>query len=1379
MITEKNRTLLYKLYLLFIILIWPFTINILAQQEDNTISYMLSSNEGLSSEEVKKVFQDKQGYIWFATTEGLFRFDGYEFKTFTTSEYLNKGLITNSFLDITQDNPQYLWCATDHGVAKLDLITEKFTFFNPIINEWGNNSPYCLINSITIDNERNLWIGTAGSGVYKYAIDHSQLHHYSKKTKRLNMISEWITKVYCDSQGNIWICTWEGNLMLINERLQLYKSWLNIGNNINFHEFSPFCIKEDDQHFYWVGLWGRGLLRFRMAPDGRLIDTKLIKQEKKKFIIYDIEFDKDDNIWLGSPRGIIRVENPYSKNPKFDLLNINKKKDKSIPQYEVYSVFRDKSGLMWCGTYTGVCVWDPVSKIFNPYNITLINSGVYSQTVTSFTYDKLNRLLIGVRGLGFGTYDLATREFKSFKQQEPYNKLPEELNSINCFFEDSNGFLWLGTRYHGVIKMNPLTGDYIMINKNSKDYGFEAKMVSSIIEDQSGNIWIGTEKGVFKIIPHKPIDLQNFSIVNYKYENENSSLSSNQITSIIKDSRNQIWIATQDKGINLLTSDINTHFPVTFKHYGYNEDGLHRLTTNQIMVLYEDSQNTIWAGTAGGGLLCKEINNEQFHLVDKGIDTMNDVINGLCEDNNKNLWISTNHGLIKYQHSSSHSQSWIFSQANGLQSNQFIRNAVFKTKDGNLMFGGNKGFNYFNPSEVHSNPYIPTPTISKLQIGNREEPVNFLQSGLELTHKENSISFTLSALSYSDPQNNLYATQLLGVDSEMRNADATSRTVTYANLKPGSYTFLYNASNNNGVWQQKPQKFKIVVHPAFYETWYAILFYIIALISALYYYIHKEQQSQKLARALEIQHIEHEKSEKLLNFKKQLFANISNELATPLNILYVFIQNWKHKQVAPNQRDLNLAHKNTQRLIRYTKQLLYYSSEEKQKSTISVKKHDLKELVDEVVKSFELLMQKKEIFFKTDYHLNTTSTYFDEEKIDIILYNFIAFAIKHTSYKGTITLTVSTSIDNKSNYATFSLTYTTISNSYKTVQEDLYAESDEYILSKDYGIGMAISKQMIELHKGELWPEEQSNNLIGILFRIPVSKESYSNPEQTKQSRKMDFLKNSLSIEEEIITSLKNLNENKDERATILIIEPDADLRSVIVNQLNPYFNMKEAGNGQRGLKYFEQHTVDLVISNNATTNISGIEICKQIKKSKKEEYIPFILLSGRPSEEERGLSYKVGADSYIPIPININTLLLRVQNLMEQRNQALPKNKNKIKNGLEKNEVHNKFLNDVNKVVEKNLSDPEFTVKQLAKEVNVSNSMLYRKLTQSVELNPNAFIKKMRLLKAVQLLEETNLTISEIAYKCGFTDMSYFGYSFKKQYGISPTIYRQNIYKT
>lgn len=1348
-----------------------------AQPMDSSLSYLLSSKEGLSSEEVRKVFQDKQGYMWFATSEGLLRYDGYEFKTYTTSGYLGKGLITNLFLDIAQDDLENLWCATDHGVAKFNMLTEEFMFFNPIENIWGGNA-YCLINSLVFDKDHNLWIGTGGSGVYKYSPTTSELLHYSKKSENLNMTSEWITKIYCDSQNNVWIGTWEGALLLINERMNVFKSWMNIGNDIDFTEFSPFCLMEDEKHFYWLGLWGKGVMRFKMTADGRMVETHLLNDGMDDFIVYDINFDHNDKLWLGSPGGIFKVEDQYSENPKFEKLTINQEDELSTPQYEVFSICCDQSGLVWFGTITGIGVWDPVTRLFNPYNIPQLNPNLYSQTVTSFTYDMQNRLLIGVRGLGFGVYDSTLKSFKSFLNVEPYNKLPDNLNAINCFLWDSNGYLWLGTRYLGVIKFDPSTGDYSVISKSNKDYGFEGEMVTSLIEDQNLNMWVGTEKGVFKIIPHKPIGLNNFSVVQYKYQKGEGNLSSDQVTSILKDSNNQIWIATQDKGINRLASDINKHFPVVFEHYGYDEIGEHHLASNQIMVLYEDSHKTIWVGTAGGGLLCKHSNETQFHLVDEGIDIAKGVINGLSEDNNGNLWITTNHGVIKYHYKSKEPQSWIFTQANGLQSNQFTRSAVYKTDDGHMLLGGNKGFNYFMPSDVKSNQYIPMPVITKLQVGNAERPVDFLQSGIELSHNENSISITLSALSYTDPKNNFYATQLLGVDEEVRNFDANSRTVTYANLKPGTYTFLYNASNNNGVWGDKPREFSIIVHPAFYETWYAIVFYFIVLTSALYYYIRKDRQSQKLMRALEIEYIEHEKSEKLLDFKKQLFANISNELATPLNILHVFIQNWKHKRQAPDPRDLNLAERNIHRLIRYTKQLLYYSSAELNKSTVSVDKHDLKVMVDEVTKGFEVLTQKKNIFFKTDFNFNTTTTYFDEEKVDIILYNLIAFAIEHTSYQGSITLTVSTSRENSINYATFSLTYTTANNAYKIVQEDLKLDNEDFDLSKDFGLGMAITKQMIELHNGELWPEEQSENMVGVLFRIPVSKESYSDGGEPKQTQKIDYLKNKLTIEEEIVTSLKNLNQNKEERSTILVIEPDSDLRGVLVRQLEPYFNMKEASNGQRGLKYLEQHSVDLVISNNATTNVSGIEICREIKRTKKEEYIPFILLSGRPSEEERALCYKVGADSYIPIPIDINTLLLRVQNLIEQKKHAGKKRKEELVNELGKSEINNQFLNDVNKVVDKHLSDPNFTVKQLAEELNVSGSMLYRKLMKSVELNPNAFIKKMRLLKAVKLLEETDLAISKIAYNCGFTDMSYFGYSFKKQYGISPTAYRLGINK-
>nr|WP_321452981.1 two-component regulator propeller domain-containing protein [uncultured Carboxylicivirga sp.] len=1373
----RTASLYLRLFVLYSIVLSGFFsfVSLRAQEEGTTLSYILTSRDGLSSEEIKRVYQDQQGFMWFATAEGLIRYDGYEFKTFTTSNSLNKGLITNNFLDITQDDSQYLWCATDHGLAKLDLITEEFSFFNPINNTWGENT-YNLINSITFDNQHNLWIGTAGSGVYKYLQSQDSLVQYSRNSSHIEMNSEWITSVYCDSKDNIWCCSWEGNLILINEKNEIYKAWSNLNGDIDFTKTSPFCITEGKNNTYWLGLWGKGVLRFELADKKEITKTKLINKNPDNTIVYDIELDQNKNIWLGTPNGIVLLDNPYSDNPQMKSVKNIKGDIKEIPEYEVYSIYCDQTGLIWCGTITGISIWDPITKLFTPYTLPIENTNLYTQTVTAFSFDKDGQLLISARGVGFGIYDLKNHHFIPYTESSTYNFLPTNLNAINCFFWDSKGYLWLGTRYHGLIKTDVDKKEYIILNQNN--YNFEAEQVSSIIEDHSNHIWVGTEKGVYKIIPHQPIDLKNFSLVNYRYQNDNNSISSDQVSSIILDSHNQIWIATLDQGINLLTSSIGTHYPAIFKHYGYHQKGNDYLPSNQIMTLFEDANKTVWAGTASGDLLKKTSDQDHFHTINEGIDLSSSVINSICEDANQNLWISTNHGLIKYMKSLPHPKSITFAQANGLQSNQFIRHAAFTTNDGKLFFGGNKGFNYFDPSEVRSNPYVPKPVITKIQVGNKSYPVDFINSNITLSHHENSISITLSALSYSDSQNNHYSTQLIGVDNEQRNTDAKSRTVTYANLKPGTYTLSYNASNNNGVWNSTPQTFTIKVVPALYETWYAIAFYFITLITGVVYYIRKERHNQKLKQALEIQYIEHEKSEKLLTFKKQLFANISNELTTPLNILHVFIQNWKHKKQIPDPNDLNLAQRNINRLIRYTKQLLYYSSAETNTISLSIDKYDLKDLVENITNNFKMLLIKKDILLSYDFQINNPTAYFDYEKIDIVLYNLIAFAIQHSSYKGTITLLVSTEKENNISYATFSLTYSTSNNAHKIVEKDLNINNEEYELSEDFGIGMAITKQMIELHKGNLWPEEHSENKIQTLFRIPISKESYDTPNQAATTAKMDFLKNTLTIEEEIITSLRNLNQNKDERSTILIIEPDADLRGVLVNQLNPYFNMKEAGNGQSGLKYITDHSVDLVISNNATSNISGIDICKEIKKQKQGEYLPFIILSGRPSEEERALSYKAGADSYLPIPIDINTLLLRVQNLMEQKNQTSSESNPIIKSTTSKNQVHNKFLNEVNKVVNKHLSDPNFTVKQLAEELSVSNSMLYRKLMKAVELNPNAFIKKMRLLNATKLLEESDYAVSEIGYKCGFTDISYFSYSFKQQYGISPTAYRRSINK-
>ncbi|MFT3738100.1 MAG: two-component regulator propeller domain-containing protein [Breznakibacter sp.] len=1208
---------------------------------------------------------------------------------------------------------------------------------------------------------------------------------YNKSMPNLGMTSDWITKLYCDSQNNIWACTWEGTLTLINKEQQIFKSWKQIGASINFFENSPFSFHESLDRKYWVGLWGKGVIKFSLTDDFQLKEEKHYNQQisnqriEAENIIYDIDIDSQNDIWLGTPNGVVHILGANSNSPHF--FKFSSRDSGHTPQYEAFSVLCDNSGLIWAGTLVGVNILDPFSKIFTPYSIPTVSESIISQTVTAFTYDPWGRLLVGVRSYGFGSYNLQTKQFVPFNQLEPYKKLNPELNTINCFLWDKDGYLWLGTRYLGVIKLDLRTGQSVEINKTNKQFDFEGEQVYDIVQDHAGYVWVGTDKGLYKIIHYSPVGLSNFSIV--KYQNDTltqTSISSDHVSKIIEDANLNIWVGTFDKGLNRLTSGTNTHIPALFKHYGFQSREESEITSNQIVTFYKDNNGTLWIGTAGGGLLKYSYQSDSFEPIEDANNTIEDAIFSITEDADSNLWIATNKGLVRIGFEAQKPVYSTFKQTNGLQSNNFVKNAVYRDKEGNIYFGGNKGFNYFSPKNIKPNPYVPPVAITEIKISNQLFPTPENGQPLELQRSENSFSVTFSALSYSQASGNKYATRLEGVDNEWRYTDATMRTVTYANLKPGTYTLYYTAANSNGLWNARPRQLTIVIHPAVYETWWAFTLYFVLISSTLGYITYKERKTNKIKQALEIEHIEHEKSEKLLDFKKQLFANVSNEFITPLNILHVYIEKWRQAKTTPSSQDLVLAQRNINRLIRYNQQFMYYSSAEFDRISLSISAHNFNEFINDVCGNFDPLMEKKDIQFIKHVNIAMPNAWFDIEKLDIILYNLLAHSIKSCPDHGTIELDIKSLQVNSSDFMQFHIHHSHID--LKDVPPDAPSSDGKNNLLDYFGIGFAITKQMIELHHGELQITRQPAQDTTYSFSIPVSKSAYPpaciTPANKLKNKNIDYLKNQLTIEEDILTSLKNFTKDLSELPTIIIIEQDTDLRKVLKNNLSQFFNIKEAQNGQAGFTYLLNHSIDLVIVDAEMPGLSGIDICKKLRSTPQKMHIPLILLSGQASENERTMSYKFGADSYIPKPFNINTLLSRIQNLIEKK-QPTPVPLMQGKATFEK--AHqipsdDKFLNEVKEVVEKNLADPSFNVKQLASELNISNSMLYRKLSDSIQLNPNAFIKKIRLMKATELLESSEMSISEIAYSCGFSDVSYFGYAFKKDFGIPPTSYQRNL---
>ncbi|WP_027470797.1 hybrid sensor histidine kinase/response regulator transcription factor [Saccharicrinis fermentans] len=481
----------------------------------------------------------------------------------------------------------------------------------------------------------------------------------------------------------------------------------------------------------------------------------------------------------------------------------------------------------------------------------------------------------------------------------------------------------------------------------------------------------------------------------------------------------------------------------------------------------------------------------------------------------------------------------------------------------------------------------------------------------------------------------------------------------------------------------------------------------------------------------------------------------------------------------PPQQDLLLAQRNINRLIRFNKQFLYYSAADTEKIELNIKMEKLDLFTSNVCENFSLLMNKKKIQFSKDIQLNQNETWFDTDKLDIILYNLLSLALKDTAQKGSINIQAYSTIRDHEDYATFKITHTYLALSDLT--HELTHDKIEH-LSGNINIGLAITKQMIELHRGQL-EFSTSKNERSISFKIPTSYKAYQdlNPVISNNTQEnINYLKNKLEIEEEVLVNLKNLTKETDKKSTIIIIDPDHDLRRILKQQLSTFFSIKEFSNAQTGLKNIFKLSPDLIICDTFTSQpFTGMDLCKEIKKSLSHSLTPVIILSGQPSESERALCYKAGTDSYIAKPIDINTLLIRVQNLIKQKIatlESVPTPINRFTKTINKGK--DIFLNEIKTTVEKNISDPHFGVNELAKGLNISKSMLYRKLTNSINLSPNLFIKKIRLLRAIQLLEETTLNISEIAEQCGFNDISYFGHTFKKEYGISPSSYRQNFHK-
>nr|WP_321453974.1 two-component regulator propeller domain-containing protein [uncultured Carboxylicivirga sp.] len=1337
-----------------------------------TISY-LGTEKGLPSDAISCVIQDSKGYMWIGTPQGLVKFDGYTLQLYSTGNHRKNGLLSNNIIDITEDQYNNLWLATDKGVALFDVSKELFHFFDmedrflPLLSMRAN----CL----ACDKKGNIWIGWAGNGIDVIHPKEGHLKHFESIQPNSKFTSDWITRIFPDSQNNIWIGSWDGGLNIVSSDLSKVEHISTLPyKQGTFNLLTPFVFLEDNNSNIWIGSWEQNLIQLQKESDHYSVNQIVSRGDSVNNglsgdIIFDLTLDLTNNLWVATNYGVdffnlndssyqIHNHSEISTGNEFDIFN------------STQSLFCDKEGLIWAGTMgKGVEIIDGIRKQFETYNLPQTN-GFNSQAIQSFTNLDEDHLLIGCLSRGFGIYNLNTKAYTPYKDSELFSFINEDINTVKYFEWDKNGYLWLGTRYNGLIKVDIKNKRYLELSNLTGEMGFVSREVNDIYTDRRGFIWVATEQGLYKIVEFSD-DFRGFNALHYFNDPADStSLSSNLISSIYEDAKNNIWVSTFDKGVNKLVSPPTVHYPLVFEHYLYNPGGKNHIQSENINSIFEDSQQNLWFATSGKGLL---LWNDSLHTFDNVLDN-NQVIYNLIEDDSENIWLSSNKGITKFFYNDSIKNVEHYQKENGLQGYNFIKGSAYKDRFGNIYFGGYNGFNAFNPNNIHSNKYIPPIRISSVRVNNEiVKPVSYQDTTLVIKYNQSSFSVEFASLAYSNPSNNKYAYKLANIDTKWRYVDANMRTATYANLRPGNYTLLIKGSNGMGLWNSNPTELSIFVETPPYLRWWAFLVYIFLFFTVTGIVVYISLQRQNFKRALEIEHIERNKSDKLNQFKQQLFTNISHEFLTPITILSSLLEH-EIKQ-SPKNHKLQLMQRNVARLSQMVKQFLNFRKSETNTLSLKISKHKIVAFTQILCENFIELAKTKNVKFTYQLPDIEYEAWFDDEKIDSILHNLLSNAIKFTPGNGNVNLQLGI----KNSIATF-----TVKDSGKGISKEhiphiferFYSVKSNKSSFSGFGIGLSLTKANVELHKGSIQVKSELNKGAQFKVKIPIDEKYYNETDIVTKHPNI--------VQKEIINPISTakstaiLNQLEQQRATdyhLLLVEDNDDFRGVLKEQLQAYFKVSEAANGEEAIKKVKSKAIDIIVSDVLMPKMDGYELCRQIKENDTTSHIPIILVTAKISEEDRSRGYEAGADSFITKPFSFETLITRVQTLLQQRIQLIEKytsNKEIRPDKVQISDSDEKFLKEFRHILEANISNPDFNVKTICSELGMSNSKLYRTTRQLLGSSPLEAIKQYRLTRAEQLLQTKEFSISEVAHKCGFSDLSYFGVCFKKQFGVSASQY-------
>ncbi|MEN8228983.1 MAG: two-component regulator propeller domain-containing protein [Bacteroidota bacterium] len=1335
----------------------------------------------------RSIFQDFHGFMWFGTNHGLFRHDGMEFKHFRHYTEDSTTISNDRILGMVEDRQGDLWIATRVGLNRYQTGTGKIIKYRkdpsiPVSIATGS------LETIFRDHLDRIWIGKNNEFI-KYTPDTDTFHSYRLAELQgpdAGIHRYW--KMIMDLQGYLWVQYGDRKLCKFNTRTETADTVIT----------GPSSLRDmiiDRRGRFWItSTEGLYLFNHKQYTFSRVLYRRDDPDRLHNQTVRAIHEDRSGNLWIRTFDGIyvydcdlkLRFRKPHSEVYRYSFEDL----------YLTRPLFEDRSGTIWYYTRDAICKCYPKQHQFNAM------TGFEPHYINSLCEDGNHNIL-------FGSETVYLYNTRNKSQSNLIFNAPDHLSNqprIQAMaYDKHNDILWIGSGNGGLYRI-----DHPADSMNDVKW-YESDPISRLFLDKKGSIWI---KNWNKLpILFDPVDERVWNL----YSGPPGEEVLEQESCILHEYKNRTLLILGKGGL------YRFHPPFK-KAYGnkivpgsisfltdIHIDG-DSLLGKKIASSLMDSRGSLWLGTRNWGMIrvdgAGDPGNEGFSFPQRRYTTShglpNNTICSLVEDHNGNIWIGTEFGLSRMNPDSHMFTN--YTMLHGLPSNGFRANSSVRTSDNMLFFGTRGGVVYINPAISSGNQEIPQVLITGLKIHNRdvipgkdrvmEKPV-FLSDTLNLDHNQNHLSFEFSAMNYIQPHNNQYKYMLEGVDDDWVYCGHRNFT-TYNDLGPGNYNFRVTGSNNDGLWNPEGKSIFIKIRPPWYRSIAALILWDLLFILAIAGIIRLRTRRLKMDKVrLEIE-VENRINEirwmneqiiEMEAMKTRFFNNISHEFRNLISLIKIPVDCiWEEERFSKKCRvKLDVIRHNTNKLTKLVNQLLDISKIDKGKMKLELSRSNICDFVHAIAVSYSSLAETKGIQYRYIISPNHSMELYDEDKLEKIINNLLSNAFKFTDEGGKIILELKRK--SKQNGLDEILEISVADTGSGIPREEHEKIFDRFYQAESTlvregggaGIGLALTYDLVELMHGTIDLESTVGKGSTFRVRIPLGTHHLNEREYSVIKRENPHYHEIELPDETPGSDTGQPGDHSREKSVpgnaplVLIVEDNSEIRTMIADHLAPSFRVAEAINGSAGMKIATTSMPDLVITDLMMPGMDGFELCSRMKLDLRTSHIPVIMLTGKASLGDRLRGLESGADDYITKPFEMQEVEIRVKNLLEQRKKLKEKFSQTItldSKDIMVSSLDQKFLRNVAEVVEREMSNEEFNVTGLCRNLHISRSTLSRKLNALTGLSSVEYIRACRMQRAALLLKQQFGNVSQVALEVGFSNPSYFTKMFRKSYEISPSSY-------